>query len=93
MPIPYKRYDMKKIIAAVERVRPEEADAMVANARRRGRENLLGWLARYDEHGHLKHEFEGDLEYLYMETYEFLSMTADEQAAYIVSEKKRLGVL
>lgn len=93
MPVPYKPYDMKKAVAKMNAILPEESEKLVNEAFRSGREEWLQWLAQYDETGHLKPEFQHDINRIQIRAYGFLSMTHEEQAAYIVSEKKRLGVL
>ena len=55
--------------------------------------DLLEWLSLYDSNGHRRPETESESRSMFEMQLSFIAMSSEEQAAYIVAEKKRLGVL
>ena len=56
-------------------------------------DKVRAWLAQYDSEGHLKPGVFESAKYIPNMTYEFLSMTDEEQAAFVIEQKKKYGVL
>lgn len=56
-------------------------------------EELKRWLFQYDDSGRLKPGIFGTRRHIPNRAIGFLSMSDDKKAAFIVSEKKRMGLL
>lgn len=96
MPIPYKPLNMKRIAQRVKAKGPmseAEFDEKLRRWQSEHDEEYRKFLGQYDENGRLKPGIFGTREHIRDMSYEFLSMTPEQRAAHIVSEKKRLGVL
>ena len=96
MPIPRDSIDMDAVMERLKR-RPRMSDAEMAadceRAQREYDEEQKKWLAQYDSEGHLKPGILGTSAFIPNLNMNFLHKTPEQQAAYIVAEKKRLGVL
>ena len=96
MPAPRHSFNMDAVMKRL-REQPRMSDAeMIADCERAQREydeEQKKWLAQYDSEGRLKPGILGTSAYIHNLNLNFIDMTPEEQAAYIVAEKKRLGVL
>lgn len=97
MPIPYMKHDMKKIAKMVDRdmagLTEEDCEHAVQESYARSDAELKAWLAQYDDEGRLKPGIFGTRGYIPNRAYEFLSLSEEEKAAFVISQKKRLGLL
>lgn len=93
MSIPFEPVDMRGVVVQLSE---EDEGAMCARwkaSQDAYDEHWKKWLAQYDDAGHLKPGIFGTRNYIPNRHHSFLSKTEEERAAFIVSEKKRLGVL
>lgn len=97
MPIPYRKHDMKKIAEMVDRdmagLTEEDCERIIQESYARSEAERKAWLSYYDDSGHLKAGAREDPGFVPNRTYPFLAMSQDERAAFIVAEKKRMGLL
>ena len=85
--------DQAEIVRKMKNTQQEEFERCGDEALRRGEESLLKMLSQYDDTGHILSEYANDPDKVHFTGHGFWSMTEEERAAYIVSEKKRMGLL
>lgn len=97
MAIPYRKHDMAAICASAKKrldaMSDEEFDAQCVRDQAIFDEEWRRWLSQYDDNGDLKPGIFGTCGYIPNRSISFLSMSTDEQRAYVISEKKRMGLL
>lgn len=95
MPVPVRRIDMKAVSERMH-AKPEKTDAEIEaeleQYRMAGEKRWKKWLSQFDSEGHLKPGIENTAGYVPNMSPYFLRMSEEEQAAYVLSEKKRFGV-
>lgn len=80
----------KKYLASVS---DEEFDVQCARRQAEFDDEWCRWLSQYDDNGEPKPGLRGTCDYIHNRSISFLRMSDDEKRAYILSEKKRMGLL
>lgn len=97
MPIPYKPRDMVAIGRYVRECLETTSDEEFEERRKRDQAIFDGewrhWLAQYDDDGNLRPGVRGTPDFIPNRSIAFLGMSAEERKVYILSEKKRMGML
>ena len=97
MAIPYRKHDISSICTSTRKrfdaMRDDEFAAQCARDQAVFDAEWRRWLSQYDDNGNLKPGLFGTSEYIPNRSISFLCMSSDEQCAYVISEKKRMGML
>lgn len=96
MSVPIIHVDMAKVARQVEvdcRCDPSVGILRRMESEARFEERWKQWLSQYDDRGYIKPGVRQSPDYIPNMSVGFLDMSVDERAAYIVEEKRRMGLL
>lgn len=74
-------------------VSDEELECELEEDLRRGREEMIAWLNQYDDDGHMKPGVLWGPGYIPNMSLDFIGMSPDEKAAYVISKKREYGLM